>query len=149
MSAKSPKRKVPRRSATDPIFDVITKHTEATKAYGKACRKSGALRDYAPKWKAAHAVTLAAAKQEKNTLMNVLKRQPTTPAGVAALLDHISLPEFLEKEERIEMRNSVLSGALEADDEYKAAALDFPRRIAATMGVAAEFWGIEMPCNAG
>jgi hypothetical protein len=103
----------------DPIFEVIAGHRAAIKAYSAACNN---LPDD-------ETGSDAALDHEGKVLLAVLTMQPTTMAGVAALLEHVALPEFLRDEPDAE---TILSAASQST-EHDAAAAEFPRRLAATV----------------
>jgi hypothetical protein len=68
----------------------------------------------------------------------VLTTQPTTIAGVAALLEHVGQPENLTEEPDPEQRESILSGVREANLELRVAGREFPKMVAATLRAIAE-----------
>ncbi len=88
------------RSVEDGVFAVIAEHRAAVAAYVTACKAAGA-RSPAPKLDAAaaDARVRATGDREQDLLAKVLNSEPTTLAGVAALLDHLGLPDFLDEEE--------------------------------------------------
>jgi hypothetical protein len=75
----------------DPIFAVIADHRAAIEAMNAAWKISGALKP-GPEFEAADAVSTAASRREYEARLPVLTMQPTTMAGVAALLDHVQIP---------------------------------------------------------
>jgi hypothetical protein len=124
----------------DPIFAVLAEHREAMKAYLSAADASGRLEDHTLEGKAARAVTEAAVKREHAAQFAVLTAQPTTIAGVVALLDHVGQDGFLgeapEGEGPDVFDETILSGWAHATEDYshfKLAAQQLPGRLAVTM----------------
>jgi hypothetical protein len=120
----------------DPIFAVIAEHRTAVEAFTQAVLVSGAMIAYGPNKDAGYDVADAATKEAshrtEDALWNVLTTQPTTLAGIVALLAHVSLPEFLGGELEFDYE-TILSTCTDAGDEMKRAAQDFPARLAETM----------------
>jgi hypothetical protein len=118
----------------DPIFAVIAEHRAAAMAHWRALHAFGELPYGDPEYKAAHIVEREASGHANELLWEVLHTQPTTLAGMAALLDHVGQPEFIKVEER--GTETVLSGPFAgADDEcpLARAAREFPVRLAETL----------------
>jgi hypothetical protein len=131
--------------ADDPIFALIAEHRAALKAFCDACSISGELKDNTPEWQVAHTVTEAASDRADELLTAVFTRQPTTLAGLAALLDYAwqpptppSQPPIIQDEdedEDEEMDETMLSDARGATNrELAKAAREFLRRLAVTAG---------------
>lgn len=116
-------------STADPIFAAIADHRAACIAYRQACRKEGRIDGRSPDYAAAEEASNAALHREGEVLEALLKCQPTTLAGVAAVLDHLSLPEFL-----IEGRKGTGMTTLEGRFECEShAARKYPGRLAAAV----------------
>jgi hypothetical protein len=107
----------------DPIFALIEAHQADMLAMVHAC-ESGRSEEFdfsiPDRW-----------------LPQVLATQPTTMAGVAALLAHVGQPENLVDNLDEETRESVLSGVSEARPDLRAAGRNFPARLAVTVRVLA------------
>jgi hypothetical protein len=120
----------------DPIFAVIAEHRTAVEEYNRAAIVSGAMAGYGPnkdaRYDAAHAATNDTLERAQDALWDVLTTQPTTLAGIVALLAHAGLPEFLTEEPEYEYE-TVLSTCTNASEEMKQAAQDFPAHLAETM----------------
>jgi hypothetical protein len=128
----------------DPIFAVIAEHQAALKAYLAASAVDGRLADDTPEWEIARAVTLPAGARELAAYEAVFAIEPTTLAGVAALLEHVGQPEFLKEDrEYPEDRETLLSTVNSSNDEWRRKGQDFPLRIAATIRtlIGAHSWG--------
>jgi hypothetical protein len=122
----------------DPIFAVIAEHQAALEAYLAASAIDAALVDRTPEWIAARAVTEPAMARRLIAEKAVFTTDPTTLAGVAALLEHVAQPEFLkEDEEYPDDGQTLLSTLNDCDDcemcEWKRTAQDFPLRVAAAL----------------
>jgi hypothetical protein len=125
-------------AATDPIFAVLAENRAAMKAYLAASAISGNLADGTPEWETANTVTQAAIKREHAAMYAVLTGQPSTVAGVIALLEHVGEDQFLgeapEGKGKDIFDETVLSVWMDADDSpFKTAAQELPLRIAATV----------------
>jgi hypothetical protein len=121
----------------DPIFAILGEHRAATKAYVEASLISGNLVDYTPEWEAAYAVTKTAIKRDHAAIYAVLTSQPTSLAGVVALLAQVGEGQFLEATEEAEDSRgfeTVLTtwGHGDGDNKFTIASKGFLRRIAAT-----------------
>jgi hypothetical protein len=105
----------------DPIFAVIAEHRAAIEAWCQACNGAADAPD-------------AAKDRENDAHWAVLTMQPTTLAGVAALLDHVGHGQFLGTIEDDD-GETVLSINIHQDEEcpFKRAAQEFPARLAETM----------------
>jgi hypothetical protein len=86
---------IPRTADADPIFAVIERHRVAVAEYNKAEAISGNIVGGSQDWKVTWAVTSAAMDRKADLLEAVLRAQPTTMAGVIALLEHLGQDEFL------------------------------------------------------
>jgi hypothetical protein len=108
----------------DPIFAVIASHKEAVEVHVRD------IHEFDQDTPAESYERCDAA------LLDVLTVQPTTLAGVAALLAHVALPDFLEEPapEHQDERETFLS-TLNNDGggNWKRAAQDFPVRLAETV----------------
>jgi hypothetical protein len=126
---------IARTDEVDPIFAVIAEHQAALEAYLAASAIDGGLVDRTPEWIVARAVTEAAAPRREIAHEAVFTTNPTTLAGVAALLEHVAQPEFLkEDEEYPDDRQTILSTLSECvDREWKRTGQDFPLRLAAAL----------------
>jgi hypothetical protein len=110
---------VTRATEVDPIFAVIRAHQADLEAMVHACDSGrGDEADFVTpdRW-----------------LLQVLTTQPTTIAGVAALLAHVGQPENLHDEPDPEDRESILSGVREANPELRDAGREFPKMVAAAL----------------
>lgn len=118
----------------DPIFEMIAKHAAAHEIYEKAVYAEGPL-TVGPEMDAASAASSAVSGRAAKLLWDLVHTEPTTLAGVAALLDHLSQPEFKREEdsEYADCRHTHLTNMLEMGSEWKRAAEDFPGWIAETM----------------
>jgi hypothetical protein len=117
-------------SEVDPIFAAIAAHRAACLAFQKASQEDIGVGHYN---KATEDASTAAMAHEGKVLAALLACQPTTLAGVAALLDHLNRPEFLI-EGRPGTGNTVLAGAFE---DLQPALRHLPRRLAATVRIEA------------
>jgi hypothetical protein len=120
----------------DPIFAVIAEHRTALEEYLRAVMVSGAMishgPDKDPNYDSADNETRDASSREQEALRDVLTLQPTTLAGIVALLAHVALPEFLREEPEFE-NETILSAWTNSTGKLKQASLDFPARLAETM----------------
>jgi hypothetical protein len=120
----------------DPIFAVIAEHRTALEEYLRAVMVSGAMishgPDKDPNYDSADNETRGASDWEQDALYDVLTTQPTSLAGVVALLAHVALPEFLREEPEFE-NETILSAWTNSTGKLKQASLDFPARLAETM----------------
>jgi hypothetical protein len=128
---------IPRTAEVDPIFAILAEHRAATNAYVEASLISGDLADHTPEWEAANAVTQASIERQHASVYAVLTSQPTTLAGVVALLAQVGQGQFLEATEEAEDSRgfeTVLTtwGHGDGDDNFTIASKGFLRRIAAT-----------------
>jgi hypothetical protein len=67
------------------------------------------------------------------TLSVVLGTAPTTLEGVAALLEHVALQEFLDPDDKTSGRETFLSSYDECSGKWKRLGQDFPLRVAETI----------------
>jgi hypothetical protein len=117
----------------DPIFAVIAEHHAIMAGWRDALRRENEFW-HTPAGDAAGEEASDACGREKEHLLRVLTVQPTTLAGVVALLDHVGQEEFLNSEEGDESEETVLSSWCDNDgDPLQEAAKSFPSRLAATM----------------
>jgi hypothetical protein len=120
----------------DPIFAMIAEHAAAAATYEAAVYAEGPLSS-GPEMVAAEATTCAASAHAYELLWDLLHGEPTTLAGVAALLDHVSQPVFKREEdgEYPDCRRTHLTSMLEyeGNGEWKRGAEDFPGWIAKTV----------------
>jgi hypothetical protein len=95
------------KANTDPIFKKIEAHRDAVHSWQAASRISADLEKADdPGYEAAERLTSKESKREMKALRALLRCQPTTLAGVIALLDHLGQPQLLcEKSD-----GTVLSG---------------------------------------
>jgi hypothetical protein len=128
---------IERTAEPDPILAVIAEHRTAVEEYNRAVMVSGAMRGYGPnkdaRYDAAHAATNEALYRTEDALWDVLTTQPTTLAGVVALLAHVGLPEWVTEDDDLEVETFLSMCANALDDELKQAAQDFPAHLAETM----------------
>jgi hypothetical protein len=127
---------MPGTADVDPIFAVIAEHRTALEEYLRAVMVSGAMishgPDKDPNYDSADNETRGASDWEQDALYDVLTTQPTSLAGVVALLAHVALPEFLREEPEFE-NETILSAWTNSTGKLKQASLDFPARLAETM----------------
>jgi hypothetical protein len=128
---------IPRTGDVDPIIAAIAEHQAAAGEYRRAVMVSGAMRPGGPNkdpgFDAASAATNDASDREQEALYDVLTTQPTTLAGVVALLAHVGLPEWVTEDDDLEVETFLSMCANALDDELKQAARDFPAHLAETM----------------
>jgi hypothetical protein len=125
-------------AGADPIFALLAEHQATMKVYFAAAAISGNLSYDSPEWKAAEAVTQSAIEREHAAIHALFTAQPTTLAGVAALLAHVGQGQFLDATEEAEDTGdfeTVLSTWAQALSDHKLAIASkgFLRRVAATM----------------
>ena len=85
-----------------------------------------------PGFDVANAATNDASDWEQYALYDVLTTQPTTLAGIVAVLAHAGLRESVTEDD-LETKTFLSMCANARDDELKQAAQDFPARLAETM----------------
>jgi hypothetical protein len=118
----------------DPIFALIAEHAAAAKARETAVNAEGTFTSDCPEYEAAGAASRAAWAHDHDILSKLLRAEPTTLAGVAALLTHVSLPEFPdEADEYPDCSRTHLTTGLDCGPALKKIAEDFPGRLAKTM----------------
>jgi hypothetical protein len=127
-----------RPSGVDPIFAVIAEHRAIMRAWRDAFDMEEMTEHGTPEREAACAAIDAECEREETAMHAVLTAQPTTIAGVVALLEHVGQREYLgvfdEGEGEGEERQSVLTTWNEATDQgHRRTAQDFPLRLAATI----------------
>jgi hypothetical protein len=124
-------------SAPDPIFAVIAKHRATIEAEHQAVIIVGEMIDSGPnkdpRSDAAKSALAAARDRDQDARWEVLTVQPTTLAGVAALLDHVGQGQFLGFEGADD--ETILSIDILNDQEcpLKRAAQGFPIHLAETI----------------
>jgi hypothetical protein len=132
---------IPRTGEVDPIFAVIAEHCAAIDAHCRAVCIVSEMMDFGPdkdpRYDAAKDVSDMAHDRMSDAMWGVLTEQPTTVAGVAALLAHVGRDEWLDNSEPgyDDQKETLLSTFIHEDfsHEFKRAAQDFPVRLAATM----------------
>jgi hypothetical protein len=115
---------------TDPIFKKVEAHRAAVHSWQSASRISADLEKADdPGYEAAERLTSKESKREMKALRALLRCQPTTLAGVIALLDHLGQPQLLcEKSD-----GTVLSGTDYWWDENKDEVRAFPHVLAGAL----------------
>jgi hypothetical protein len=110
-------------SDSDPIFAAIAAHRAAIEFYTLQLDE---LDEDTP---------LQTLTRCDDTLWDVLTVEPTTMAGVVALLEYVGHHEFLNDDALGEdsLENTVLSAAFQAGGELEQAAQNFPPRLAETI----------------
>jgi hypothetical protein len=132
--------------ADDPIFAVIAEHQAALKASIAANCVRGHLIDGTQEWKIAQSVARPAQRREADAHAAVLETDPTTLAGVVALLEHVGQPEFLEEHEDYpDSRETLLSAMNECLNPWKRRGQDFPLRVAGALRLMAGTVIIQRP----
>jgi hypothetical protein len=120
----------------DPIFAVIAEHHAIMAEWRDALRREHEFR-HTPEGAAGAEAASVVCSREKAHLLRVLTVQPTTIAGVAALLNHVGQEEFLNSGDGDDdgSDETVLSSWCNTNDgePLKEAAMSFPLRLAATM----------------
>jgi hypothetical protein len=114
----------------DPIFAVSADHRAAVEAWCRAISADG------PDDRELSAAEDAADDRRAAAYWEVLTAQPTTLAGVAALLAHVGTPQFLDEPgpEHEDERETFLSTPNhDGGGDWKRAAQDLPVRLAETM----------------
>ena len=120
-------------SADDPIFALIERHRGATRAFSAAVSNKAKVQaahwpwSDAPERIAADAQHDAASDARHEAIEDLLSTQPTTIAGVAAVLDYVNEPSWGEEQDD---KETILVEAFETSEE---AALAFLPMIAATL----------------
>ena len=119
--------------ADDPIFALIERHRGATRAFSAAVSNKDKVQaahwpwSDAPERIAADAQYDAASDARHEAIEDLLSTQPTTIAGVAAVLDYVNEPSWGEDHDD---KKTILVEAFETSEE---AALAFLPMIAATL----------------
>jgi hypothetical protein len=119
----------------DPILAVIAEHHAIMAEWTDALRAEHEADD-ASEAEAANDAADDACHRERAHLLKVLTVQPTTLAGVVALLEHVGQDEFLGTSSGGDetLGKTVLTGLnTDHDDPRKRIVQDFPLRLAATM----------------
>jgi hypothetical protein len=132
---------IPRTAEVDPIFAIIAEHCAAIDASCRAVNTVSEMMDFGPnkdpRYDAAKDVSDMAHDRMSDAMWDVLTEQPTTLAGIAALLAHVGRDEWLDNREPEydDQKETLLSTFIHEDfsHEFKRAAQDFPVRLAATM----------------
>jgi hypothetical protein len=116
----------------DPILAFIADHRAALETAIETDGKWGDLRSSDPLYDHMADLSGAAWDGADKALHLVLTCRPTTLAGAVAALEHVSLPEFLNTPGD---GRTILAAEIDraCDDELKAAAESFGRRLAVTM----------------
>jgi len=120
-------------TADDPIFALIERHRGATCAFSAAVSNKDKVQaahwpwSDAPERIAADAQYDAASDARQEAIEDLLSTQPTTIAGVAAVLDYVNEPSWGEEQDD---KETILVEAFETSEE---AALAFLPMIAATL----------------
>jgi hypothetical protein len=119
--------------ADDPIFALIERHRAATRAFAAAVSNKDKVQEAhwpwsdAPERIAADAQYDAASDARQEAIEDLLSTEPTTFAGVAAVLDYVNEPSW-DKED--DGKETIL---VEAFETLQEAALAFLPMIAATL----------------
>jgi hypothetical protein len=117
-------------SSNDPIFAVIEDRKAAVEAYNSAVDLTSDMLPTGPEYWAARAVIDTASDRLTEVNLLILTTQPTSLLGVAALLQHVGLPEYLEEGDETLLSTYIHENA---NDKRKQAALTFPTRCAETI----------------
>jgi hypothetical protein len=110
---------------SDETFELIEAHKAAVAAYSAECEADEGF--------FSEDLMVAAMDAELDAREDLLICQPTTVAGVAALLEHLGRPEWLGTGTGEHDDESVLSGAIAMDGALKAAALQMPGILASAL----------------
>jgi len=119
--------------ADDPIFALIERHRGAARTFSAAVSNKDKVQaahwpwSDAPERIAADAQYDAASDARHEAIEDLLSTQPTTIAGVAAVLDYVNEPSWGEEHDD---KETILVEAFETSEE---AALAFLPMIAATL----------------
>src|SRR5215472_10564704 len=119
--------------ADDPIFALIQRHRAATRAFSAAVSNKDKVEEVhwpwsdAPERIAADAQYDAASDAWQEAIEELLSTEPTTIAGVAAVLDYVNEPSWGKEDDD---KKTILVEAFETSQE---AALAFLPMIAATL----------------
>jgi hypothetical protein len=117
------------KAITDPIFAKIEAHRAAVTAWAAAGDISAKMDNDDPGFEAAERLTTKESSREMKALRALLRCQPTTLAGVIALLDHLGQPQLL----REKSDGTVLSGTDCWWDEDKDEVRAFPHVLAGAL----------------
>jgi hypothetical protein len=125
---------IARTDEVDPIFEVIANHVAATERWFRALNWEDEAMG-TPEHGAADEAVDAGCERAAATARAVLTTQPTTLAGVAALLAHVGRDEFLGMSSGGENDTfeTLLSSWSNAIVGGKAIAQEFPLRLAAAL----------------
>jgi hypothetical protein len=116
---------------TDPILAAIERHRAAATAYRSASDVHSPMGPGEPGEIAAAEASNAAMGQHDEALLALLTCQPTTMAGLLAVLEHVGQPEFLIYPPREGTGETVLSGVYEMIGEMQVAGQKLPLMLAA------------------
>jgi hypothetical protein len=119
---------------SDPAYPAIKAHRAAIAALSKASHVSCRI-DYggpggSPSYWAAQDKTAKACDQLSAALCELLACQPTTMAGLLAMLDYIAMPEWLDDDTE---GNTILASGYTYGTGGLDEAKNFPRTIAAAL----------------
>jgi hypothetical protein len=124
----------------EPIFSIIAEHQAALESYLAASAAESELFDDTPEWIVAHAAAESAWDREVVARKAVFTTDPTTVAGILALLEHVSQHEFLKDKDEQYLRKypnerglTILSALGEYDNEWRWIGKKFPLRIATAL----------------
>ncbi len=117
----------------EPAFAIIANHRAALEAAIETARKWGELLPSDPLYDHMGDLSAAAWDRADEALYLALIQRPTTLAGAVALLEHVSLPEFLGPPQDDEDRRTILSAELESHCKARHAAESFCQKLAAPM----------------
>jgi hypothetical protein len=117
----------------DPIFAVIAEHRAAAVNWGRILRIYGKMRENDPNIKTARIEERTTAKAADACLWDVLHVQPTSLEGIAALLDYLGQPAFLDPDFSTDTVLSAAADAGDMDCPFARAVREFPARLAETM----------------
>jgi hypothetical protein len=119
--------------ADDPIFGLIQRHRAATRAFAAAVSNKEKVQEVhwpwsdAPERIAADAQYDAASDAWQEAIEDLLSTEPTTIAGVAAVLDYVNEPSWGKEDDD---KETIL---VEAFETLQEAALAFLPMIASTL----------------
>jgi len=94
----------------DPVFAAIVAHLTASVAQHAASEAEGASKPGTAAYRAAEAAQSAASARDGDTLHALLTCQPTTIAGLVALLEHVGQPEGFICDRKERTGETILSG---------------------------------------
>jgi hypothetical protein len=125
---------LPASPSNDPIFAIIAEHRRVMRAWMDAFTLEDMSELGSPEERAARDLGTELCHRQQDMVRAVLTVQPTTIAGVAALLEHVGQDEDLDMCDRNgDARQTILGQWGDQKPEKRQIALDFPLRLAAAL----------------